>query len=517
MCALRNPILRGFYPDPSICRKGEDYYLVTSTFEYFPAVPVFHSKDLAHWHQVGSCISDPTLIDLNGCRSGKGIYAPTIRYNEYDDTFYMITTLVHNDTYSDNETFFMRAKNPAGPWYGKTVVSQAEGIDPSLFFEGEKAYYIGNMRPHPEDPTNLNRHVWIDEIDLATGRLEGKKRVVLKDGAVHDAVCPEGPHLYRFGDYYYILLAEGGTEHNHAQSVFRSKDVFGPYELNPRNPILTHRMLSRDSEFNSLGHADLVQTQDGDFWAIMLGVRPYIQPFLRNIGRETFLAPVIWEDQWPVFCPETGKVENHYETPVPPEHVWKPEPMFTSFKSPVLEPYWQTLRTPKEPVYSVGNGRLALKLNRYTIRDNEACAFIGRRQQEMRFISETAVTFTPSGENECAGMILLLNSDSYYLLVKTVRNGSEILQLSYVDELLHEAEAPTGTICLRLLAEGLDYWFEGFSEKRGWERFGPVLDGTKLSMLEFGFTGTMIGLYASANGMESDNTAEYQYFSYEDC
>lgn len=512
MNTLTNPVLRGFYPDPSVCCKGKDYYLVTSTFEFFPAVPVFHSRDLASWEQVGFCVSEPGIIDLNGARPGKGIYAPTIRYNPYDGYFYMITVLCHNDRYEDNEIFYVRAKDPAGPWSGKFVVSDAEGIDPSLFFEDGKAYYVGNLRPD-KDPSSIRRYIWMDEIDLETGKLAGKRTILLKDGAVYGAKCPEGPHIYRFGDYYYLLIAEGGTALNHATSVFRSRSIWGPYENNPRNPILTHRNQAKTSRFNSIGHADIFQGPDGSFWTCLLGVRPYCDPDLRNIGRETFIAPVIWEDGWPVFCPDTGKVEETYSMP------WKtrrlPKPSFSSFRSGSLESFWQSLRTPSEPVYRLTGKGLELRINKYTLQDNYASAFLGRRQQEEVFAAETAFDFTPRSEKEQAGVIVMLHNKAYYALQKTIRNGEEILVLSDYEKEIYSRKAPKGTVRVRMMASGLDYWFE--LEANGkWKRFGPVLDGRQLSKLDKGFTGVLMGLYGTSNGEESDSKALFHYFSYQD-
>ena len=224
---INNPILRGFNPDPSICRKGNDFYIVTSTFEYFPAVPIYHSTNLAQWEQIGFCITDPSDIDLSASRATKGIYAPTIRYREDDDTFYMITTLVKNDNYRENECILMSAKDPRGPWK-KQYIKEAEGIDPALFFHNGEAYCLGNMRPHPENPSDRSRWIWISRIDLDEGKLIGERVILLKDGAVRGAACPEGPHLFYNDGYFYLIIAEGGTSHNHAVSAFRSTEIMGP-------------------------------------------------------------------------------------------------------------------------------------------------------------------------------------------------------------------------------------------------------------------------------------------------
>ncbi|MBR1920346.1 MAG: glycoside hydrolase family 43 protein [Spirochaetales bacterium] len=515
MKTFHNPVLRGFHPDPSCCRKGNDYYLVTSTFEYFPAVPVFHSTDLVTWKQIGHCVSDPSYLDLNGCPAGKGIYAPTIRYREADDMFYMVTTLCQNDNYYDNINFYVRAKDPAGPWSKPIVVKGARGIDPTLVFDKEKCYYLGNRRFEPARSNDSRRKIWIAELDIETGELIGEKRILLEDGAVHGARCPEGPHIYHFNDYYYLLISEGGTTHNHALSVFRSRDILGPYEINPRNPILTHRMMARGSEFNSIGHADILQAPDGSFWGFCLGVRPYGEPMLRNLGRESFVFPIIWEDDWPVFCPETGRVEKEYPLPYDDGKIRSIESTFTDFSSPELENWWQLLRTPERKIYELTDNGLRLFINQYTLSDNYASAFLGIRQREKYFIAETAFEFSPASENENAGMIVLLNGQNNYSLMKSTRNGQEKLILRFADEILYEEPCPAGVLRVRLSASTLDYWYE-IKENGKWRGFGPVLDGHRLSKLQYGFTGVLIGLFGTSYGKESSSSALYRYFSYTD-
>lgn len=506
---IRNPVIRGFNPDPSICRKGNDFYIVTSTFEYFPAVPIYHSTNLAEWEQIGFCITDPRDLDLSSSRSAKGIYAPTIRYKEEDDTFYMITTLVKNDCYHENECILMSAKDPAGPWK-KQYIKEAEGIDPALFFHNGEAYCLGNMRPHPENPADRSRWIWISRIDLDKGKLIGERKILLKDGAVRGAACPEGPHLFFKDGFFYLLIAEGGTSHNHAVSVFRSTDVYGPYEPDPRNPVLTHRMMGRGSEFNSIGHADLIQLPDGSWWSSVLGVRPYEDPMLRNIGRETFIVPVIWEDDWPVFAPETGKVEAAYESPIDePIKLSKAEGTEKSFpdKLPLA---FETLRAPS---YSIKDGKLSLQINQFMLTEPHPAAFAGVRQTEKIFEAEAEIEFSPE-ENEEAGLAVILNQERNYTLAITEENGKTMLRLSYAGEKIEEAECSSHLV-LRFTASGLEYraWHRN-PDENGFKAFGPVLDGSKLSIMQGGFTGVLFGMYGSSNGKESRNSAEYSYFRY---
>ena len=296
---FRNPILSGFYPDPSICRVGGDYYLVTSTFEYFPGLPIFHSRDLVHWQQIGHVLDRPSQLPLDGIRPSGGLYAPTIRYSH--GVFYVINTLVDGTTRSGN--FIVTTTDPAGPWSEPTWLDNAPGADPSLFFDEDgRVWYTGN-RMAQNSQFEGHTEVWLQELDLATLSLIGEPQVIW-DGAVRGAVWAEASHIYKIDGRYYLLAAEGGTAHHHAVCVARSDVITGPYEGNRGNPILTHRHLGLDYPIVGTGHADLVDTPSGEWWMVLLAMRPY-GGYYYNLGRETFLAPVRWEDGWPIVSPGT--------------------------------------------------------------------------------------------------------------------------------------------------------------------------------------------------------------------
>lgn len=266
----RNPVIPGFHPDPSVCRVGDDYYLVTSSFEYFPGVPLFHSKDLVHWRQIGHCLTRVSQLDLSEARSSAGIYAPTIRFR--DGTFYMTTTNV-----SGRGNFIVTTDDPHGEWSDGVAVDHP-GIDPDLFFDEDGIVYY---------TTSYNQGIYQSRIDAKTGQRFSDPRLIWSGTG---GQYPESPHIYRIGDWYYLFIAEGGTEYGHMETVARSKRPEGPYESCPDNPILSHRSIQ--SPIQATGHADLVQTPDGDWWAVFLGIRPVGYPFRHHLGRETFLAPV---------------------------------------------------------------------------------------------------------------------------------------------------------------------------------------------------------------------------------
>ena len=301
MICCSNPIIPGFYPDPSVCRVGGYFYMVHSTFAYFPGIPVFRSNNLAHWEQIGNVLTRSSQALLQGCGHSKGIYAPTIRY--CDGKFYVITTNV-----SGGGNFIVTAEDPAGPWSEPYYLEGAEGIDPSLFFDGDgTCYYIGQRENSAGSRYYGDCEIWIQKLDLQEMKLVGEAKAVLS-GFQKNAVWPEGPHLYRRGEYYYIIHAESGTAVHHSVMAARSRRIFGPYEYCPCNPILTHRHLGKAYPVTCVGHADLFDDGRGGWYAAVLGCRP--QQGYTLTGRETFLAKVSWEEDWPVVNPGVGRLEE---------------------------------------------------------------------------------------------------------------------------------------------------------------------------------------------------------------
>ncbi|MGB8645138.1 MAG: glycoside hydrolase family 43 protein, partial [Anaerolineae bacterium] len=416
---FRNPILPGFYPDPSICRAGEDYYLVTSTFEYFPGLPLWHSRDLVHWRQIGHVLNRPSQLALDGVRPSGGLYAPTIRYSH--GTFYVINTLVDGVNRAGN--FIVTATDPSGPWSEPHWLESAPGIDPSLFFDdgGDRpgrVWYVGS-RTAIHSQYDGHTEIWLQELDLSAMRLIGEP-CTLWEGAVKGAVWAEAPHIFKANEYYYLMIAEGGTEHNHAVTIARSRTVTGPYEPNPRNPIMTHRHLGLDYPIVGTGHADLVETDRGEWWMVLLAMRPY-GGYFYNLGRETFLVPVRWEEGWPIVSPGTGRVEFSYPVPDLPDHPWPAAPACDHFDGQALGVQWNFIRTPRDEFWSLSErpGYLRLHLRPERLSEQAGPSFVGRRQQHIHFAAQTELEFTPQNDRECAGLALVQNKDFYFLFVVT--------------------------------------------------------------------------------------------------
>lgn len=312
---IHNPILPGFYPDPSICRVGEDFYLVTSSFETCPGIPLFHSKDLAHWEQLCYVMTPDNGFEME-CNSFRGgVMAPTIRY--HDGIFYVM-----NMNFSQGGNYIVTAKDPAGPWSPPHMLPDVPGIDASVFFDDDGRCYVVSTGEITNPEGKQERGIWAQEFDIEHFCTVGKRHDIW-NCALCGAASPEAPHLYRRDGWYYLLIAEGGTEHFHAVTIARARNVFDWYEGNPANPVMTHRHFGYTAPIANVGHADMVELPDGSWWAVMLGSRTNSDQY-KNIGRETFICPVRWERDWPVFSPESGKIDWSY--PAPASLPWTPHP-----------------------------------------------------------------------------------------------------------------------------------------------------------------------------------------------
>lgn len=421
---IQNPILPGFYPDPSICRVGEDFYLVTSSFSFFPGVPIFHSKDLSNWEQLGYVLDRSSQLPCSYEMLSGGIFAPTIRYHE--GTFYMITTNMSMGC----KNFIVTAKDPKGPWSEMYVIEGAEGIDPSLFFDDDgRAYYTGTTRV--EEADGNHQAIWCSEINLQEMKLVGERHILWR-GAMFNSYAPEGPHLYKKDGWYYLMIAEGGTEHMHAVTIARSQELMGVYEGYQGNPILTHRHFGKMYPICNVGHADLVELPDGSWYMVMLASR-LMNGYHKILGRETFLVPVEWEDGWPIVSPGTGKVELCYPQPVSlPEQPFDkkalPFTTDTDFEEEILGMEWNQIGAPGIEFYKVEDSCLKLKLLKNELvpweldglsanvferipmfgKGGGTVSFLGRRQQHMEFTTDTKLYFTPE-QGEAAGLVVIQN------------------------------------------------------------------------------------------------------------
>jgi alpha-N-arabinofuranosidase len=430
-----NPILSGYYPDPSITRVGDDYYLVNSSFTNFPGLPVFRSRDLVNWTQVGNALDRPGQVDFTGVRASQGIYAPDISY--HDGLYYIVTTCSSCPGGTGN--FVITASNPAGPWSQPVTIRGLQGIDPSLVWDGDKLHVVYNNAPEGQPRYDGHRAIWIAELDPRTLQFAGKPKVLV-DGGVAPGKRPiwiEGPHIFRKDGYYYLICAEGGTADNHSEVVFRADAITGPYAPGPVNPILTQRDLDpqRPHPVTTAGHADFVQTQNGQWWAVFLATRPY-PGNLYNIGRETFLLPVDWKDGWPLILEQGRTVPYAVAKPRLPQPPQPPAPAPTSgdfayvdeFDGP-LSPAWIGIRIPHAPLYTVERGALALRAGAPLGDLRGVPAFVGRRQQHHVATVSTVVDFAPRHDGDRAGLVAMQNDANHVFLGLARRDGKNVVAL----------------------------------------------------------------------------------------
>jgi alpha-N-arabinofuranosidase len=504
---FHNPVIPGFYPDPSICRVGGDYYTVHSSFEYFPGVPIFHSKDLVHWQQIGYCLTRKSRLPLDKVRASGGIYAPTIRY--HDGTFYMVTTNVDG-----GGNFYVTASNPAGPWSEPVWLNDGGGMDPSLFFDDDgKVYYTRHEGMG-------DGYIAQGTLDLKAGKLEGPLKKIWGGSG---GIWPEGPHLYKINGKYYLMIAEGGTSYEHMETIARSDSPWGPFEPDPNNPILTHRNLP-NHPIQAVGHADMMETPDG-WWLVCLGVRPQDGRF-HHIGRETFLAPVVFDSNgWPMVN-GNKPIELTMAAPRLPQHIWPQPPDRDNFDGNTLALQWNYLRNPYEADYSLTErpGFLRLHGSAITMSDKDSPAFVGRRQTDFNCVASTLLDFNPNSESEEAGLVARQNDKYHYEIGVTLRQGKrqvffrKVIRGKVIGPVPYVDIQP-GPVILTVKASPLSYEFSCKSSKGERQVLGTAL--TKdLSVEAIGFedgmcfTGVYFGMYATGNGKKCSAPADFDWFEY---
>ncbi|WMC91719.1 glycoside hydrolase family 43 protein [Kineothrix sp. MB12-C1] len=516
---FQNPILSGFYPDPSICRVGEDYYMVTSSFAYFPGLPIFHSKDLVHWEQIGHGIHRADQLDYKNCEMSLGLWAPTIRYHE--GIFYIINTFVSGgrEVYRDN--FIITARDPRGPWSNPVFIEGADGIDPSLFFDDDNTlWYTGNYIS--DDKLYEGHHgIYLQQLDPDTLQFIGERKNIW-DGNISRSKWIEAPHLYKINGMYYLITAEGGTFTNHSVMMARSTQIQGEYEICPRNPIVSHRHLPLLSDISVTGHADIIRTQNDEWWMVLLAVRPY-EGFHYNTGRETFLIPITWaEDGWPLVDNHNGLVNITERRPNLEDYPMLPPDPCDNFESPTLSLLWNMIHQPTKTFYSLADrpGYLRLSLSPEVIEEISSPALIARRQQDPSCTVKTAFEFTPCNKDEEAGIVALQDDRYNYIFTKTQKDGSPILRLS-------KTEAGNRTIIKEIPLSSNEklyltvhcstsayHFYYGLDENQNLLFMNNLPASLLSSNTNEGFTGAYIGMYASSNRQDSENFADFDWFHY---
>ncbi|HZZ19948.1 MAG TPA: glycoside hydrolase family 43 protein [Opitutaceae bacterium] len=504
---FRNPIFAGFYPDPDICRAGDDYYLVNSSFACFPGIPVSHSRDLVNWTQVGSVVSRPGQLNYDGLGISRGIFAPALSH--HGDTWYLVCTFV-----DAGGNFVMTAKDPAGPWSDPNWLG-FDGIDASLFFDDDGRSWIVNNGEPPGGKALYQGHraIWLQEFDAKALKAVGPRTIIVNGGSdiSRHPVWVEGPHLLKKDGWYYLICAEGGTSEDHSEVVFRSRAILGPFVPNPTNPILTQRNLpsSRRNPVTSTGHADLVEAPNGSWWAVFLGCQPYEGDYY-DTGRETFMLPAKWVDGWPVILDSGLAVPlevsslagvnpvRSKDTPLSGNFTWSDD-----FTKPSLGTPWVMLRSPHETWWKTGEAsHLLLEPRTVALSGNGNPSFLGRRLQHAHFDAETTL-HVPSTNGVAAGLAIFQNEQHYFRL--GVVRISDTRAIIYVEQMTGDDSGyqmplagdfgtPMG---FRISGDGASLSFF-YSRKPGeWIKLGPDRDAKVLSTkVAGGFVGTLVGPFA---------------------
>jgi len=559
MKTISNPILKGFNPDPSIIRVKDDYYIATSTFEWFPGVQIHHSKDLINWSLLTHPLNRVSQLDMKGVGDSCGVWAPCLTH--VDDVFYLVYTNVKNfnGDWKDTPNFVVTATDINGPWSEPTFINSS-GFDPSIFHDDDgKSYFMSMIVDHRN--SKFFGGIIIQEIDRVTKKLIGKVHHIFS-GSEHGLT--EGPHIYKKNGYYYLLTAEGGTSYDHCVSLARSTSIFGPYDVHPNNPVIT----SKNTPSNYLqktGHADLVETQNGEWYMVFLTSRPLTEQGRCITGRETGIEKVEWrEDNWLYLAPNTegnkeGSIESnkedksqseyannvarqYVEAPALPEHAFQPIPERISFDSPTIDKNFQSLRIPMTPDWVNQTDRQGY-LRLYGRESLSSCfeqSMIARRVQDHHTISSTCIEFSPENFQQMAGLVCYYNTTHYHYLFITGDEADAYSGKKFINIVSYDDNKSTYPLNVPIDVSTIDriflkadfngatiqFYYAIITELNipKWIPIGPTLDGSILSddyvvHNERGyspcFTGAFIGL-ACQDLSGQKLHADFDYFNYQE-
>ncbi len=511
-----NPVLPGWYSDPSVCTNGKDYFLVTSTFSYFPGVPIFHSTDMLNWKQIGNILNRPEQLPLEGQRVTRGIFAPAISYNSHNETYYMITTNMHGGN------FVVKTKDPFGDWSDPIWLPDVHGIDPSLFFDEDgRAYIVNNDEPDGGSTYDGHRAIRCLEYDVEADKTIGES-IMLVNGGVDLSEKPiwiEGPHMYKINGSYYLMCAEGGTSVNHREVIFKGDAPLGKYVPWDENPILTQKHLDKNRELpiTCAGHADIIQKDNGQWWSVFLACRPIDNKY-ENLGRETFMMPIRWsKDGFPYMTRGDEVVPRIIQMEGTKRDASTTFGNFEKnddFDAAELGMEWLTIRGNAAGLYNLTDdpGYLTLKCTDVAANELKVPAFVCRRLQHHKFEAATSMYYTPETDTESAGMLLMKNEQHQYLMVVEKVDGETAISVKKLgdtklevlsSEAISIEEEP---IQLKITSNGPEFSFYYALGKDNWKLLADKVDASYLSTARAGgFTGTTIGMYASGKEFEFNN------------
>ena len=540
---IHNPILPGFHPDPSICRVGQDYYIANSTFEWFPGVPIHHSRDLVNWRLIGHALTRTSQLDLRGVADSGGVWAPSLSY--HDGQFWLVYTNMRSwgmgRPFKDLDIFLTTAPDILGPW-SDPIELNSVGFDPSLFHDADGRQWLVNMIWDFRKGRYRFAGIVVQEYDHRQRRLVGPMTKILEKPNI---LC-EGPNLYRHNGWYYLMLAEGGTGWNHGIAMARARHITGPYELDPQAAVLTSRN-DATLTLQKAGHGELVQTPEGEWYLAHLASRPLRTGEGLNagspdksasaaihagdrciLGRETSLQKVEWSAEGWLRLAAGGQAPQ-VKVPAPaslPPHRWPMPPERDDFDADTLDRRWNSLRVPvSEAWLSLRERPGWLRLRgRDSLHSWFDQSLIARRVQHFQFSAETRLEFAPVNFMQSAGLICYYDTRThFYLRVMQDEARGKILGITLTDDTVYDELAEMqieiqnwGSIFLRVTVDFRKLQFSASPDGREWRNLGPVLEASKLSD-DYGsalhFTGAMVGLCAQdASGLRM--AADFDYFNY---
>ncbi|KUP21842.1 beta-xylosidase [Paenibacillus sp. DMB5] len=541
---IQNPVLKGFNPDPSILRVGDDYYIATSTFEWFPGVQIHHSRDMVNWQTLSYALDRPDQLDMKGIEASGGVWAPCLSYDEQEQTFYLIYTIMRstNGNAFDLDNYVVTAKSILGPW-SERIYLNSSGFDPSLFHDDDGRKWLVNLEWETRKGYEHPGSIVIQEYDPVRQELIGTARSIFR-GAT-DMGCMEAPHIYKRNGYYYMMTAEGGTGFGHGVTMARTRELFGPYESDPCNPIITSARLvnldrrnvddylkpyqyNPDSLLQKSGHGSLVETQNGKWYIAHLCARPVLPEIRSMLGRETALQACEWtEDGWLRMI--GGGQAALIEAPAPDltPHPFAPEPSREHFDSGKWNIHLNSLRVPIHEDWaslSARPGFLRLR-GRQSLFSLHEQSLVARRLQSVDATVETCVEFAPENYHQSAGLTLFYDQNMFYYLRIYYSDslGCKCLGILYADngakvELTESRLPVTDWERIYLRAELRQGMLTFFASPDGeqWQQVGPELDGTKCSD-EYSTSGHFTGAFVGINCQDSYRrqiTADFDYFEY---
>ena len=539
---IKNPILPGFNPDPCICRRGNDYYMAVSSFEWFPGIPIYHSKDLKNWELYTHVLTDDTVVDLKKLPSAKGIWAPCLTYCEAEDLFYVVYGVMNsmNARYFDVDNYLITAKDIKGPW-SEPVYIHSSGFDASILHDDDGKKYIVSLEWETREGYEKPGAICMVEYSPEKKEIVGYPKRIWSGGT--NRGCIEAPHLTKRGDYYYIMCAEGGTGYGHSVTMGRAKEVWGPYKGDPTNPILTSipgdfyerhdpdhlktKYFNPESLLQKSGHGSYVETQLGEVYMVHLTARTFVPELRCTLGRETAIQKMKWtDDGWLRMYDDSNLAKEYIEESKLPEYKVPQIPNFDDFDGEELGIQYYSPRIMPSSFADIkarpGYVRIRGQESRCSL---NKVSILARKLTSVYTTVTTKMEFKPEVHQHSAGLIMYYDNMNYIYLRKYYSEtlGQSALSVIHLEngektEFLNtRIPIEDSPIYLRLKIEGRQSYFEWSYDGENYNKIGKVFDTTKFSdeYCKYGeFTGTFVGL-TCADRVKHKHYADFDFFQYE--